>query len=149
MAFPKGSKPPKQRHHRLCKSRGGSGNVRSKNISRVSEKKHQAYHLLFGNGTPNDVARILTKTWIDPDYRLIAVREDFPMTPYAIDPKTYAALVDLDGEHSCSLSDCSTQVITREGFIMWSDNDDGDRCYHVFCSIDHLLKAIPCYSHTI
>ena len=59
------------RHHRKPKSRGG-GNHHT-NLSTVSQKDHQAYHNLFGNMLPDELAAMLTDTWIDPDYYLVAV----------------------------------------------------------------------------
>lgn len=56
-------------HHRKCVSNGGTDRIR--NLSLVKSKQHEAYHLLFANGTPHDVAQILNDIWIDPDYELI------------------------------------------------------------------------------
>ncbi len=60
-----------EKHHRLPKSRGGTNEPR--NISRVRVKYHRAYHLLFGNMNAQEIARVLTDFWIDPDYYLVAV----------------------------------------------------------------------------
>lgn len=60
------------RHHRKCRSNGGNGN--RDNISLVHKDHHIAYHKLFGNATPDEIAEILNKVWIDPKYKLIAVR---------------------------------------------------------------------------
>ena len=61
-------------HHRLPRSRGGDGVTPSgrDNISIVKESEHRAYHHLFENGTPDEVAKILTDRWIDPDWEIIA-----------------------------------------------------------------------------
>lgn len=54
------------RHHRKPKSKGGKGN--RKNIVRVNVKEHQAYHVLFRNMQPHEIADVLNHTWIDPKY---------------------------------------------------------------------------------
>jgi len=62
-------------HHRKPKKHGGSGRISSGNMIEVDVLKHRAYHLLFGTKNPEQVAAILTKIWIDPDYELIARRK--------------------------------------------------------------------------
>lgn len=58
-------------HHRLPTSKGGTNDP--SNISRVKITEHRAYHQLFRNLLPQEVAAILTKTWIDPAYYLVAI----------------------------------------------------------------------------
>ena len=60
-------------HHRRPRSTGGDSNP--ENISFVTEKEHRAYHLLFANKEPRVIARILTKRWIDPEWRLVAYKK--------------------------------------------------------------------------
>lgn len=61
----------KQRHHRKCKSNGGS---RSKsNISKVTPTLHRSFHHLFANADTHKIAEILNETWIDPAFKLIVV----------------------------------------------------------------------------
>jgi len=60
------------RHHRRPKSRGGT--TKNGNIVKVTGKYHRAYHLLFGNLLPPEVAKILTDVWIDPDYYMVAIK---------------------------------------------------------------------------
>jgi hypothetical protein len=62
----------KQRHHRKCKSNGGT--FAKRNISKVKPKPHEAYHTLFANADTFRVAEILNEIWIDPDYKLVVVR---------------------------------------------------------------------------
>ena len=38
---------------------------------RKVQNHHRAFHLLFGNMLANEVAKMLTDTWIDPDFYLI------------------------------------------------------------------------------
>jgi hypothetical protein len=59
------------RHHRLPRSRGGSNSPH--NISIVEKQLHQAWHKLVGNMNAQEVASMLSDTWIDPDYYLVAV----------------------------------------------------------------------------
>lgn len=60
------------KHHR--KPRCNGGNNKNENISKVQMKRHEAYHLLFNEGDPQYIAKVLSETWIDPDYVMIAVR---------------------------------------------------------------------------
>lgn len=60
-----------ERHHRLPRSRGGTNHDR--NISIVERELHRAWHRLVGNMTADEVAAMLTDTWIDPEYYLVAV----------------------------------------------------------------------------
>ena len=71
-----GRKLPREieRHHRLPRSRGGSNAPR--NISIVSRDLHRAWHRLVGNMNAEEVAAMLTDTWIDPDYYLVAIPRD-------------------------------------------------------------------------
>lgn len=61
-----------QRHHRKCKSNGGT--YARRNISKVKPTEHQAFHILFSNKDAYGIAEILNDTWIDPDYILIVKR---------------------------------------------------------------------------
>lgn len=61
----------RDRHHRRPKSLGGDYSDR--NISVVPPKYHRAWHLLFGNDSPQEIAKKITEIWIDPDYYVIAV----------------------------------------------------------------------------
>ena len=63
---------PTSRHHRKPVSLGGATNDR--NISIISNKKHEAYHLLFENDTPYQIALKLNLIYGDPDYEFVVVR---------------------------------------------------------------------------
>ena len=67
-------KKPVGRHHRRPRSHGGSDEP--KNISLVPVHQHRAYHCIFANYLPEQVAQILTDVWIDPDYIMIAVHKE-------------------------------------------------------------------------
>lgn len=58
-------------HHRKPRSRGGDNSPR--NIVRVPRNKHEAFHLLFENHSPEEIATILNDFWIDTDYFMVAV----------------------------------------------------------------------------
>jgi len=61
------------RHHRRPKSRFGSGD--EFNISRVDEKKHAAWHILFSNWNPEKICRVINDKWLDPEYRFECVKK--------------------------------------------------------------------------
>lgn len=61
----------KASHHRKCKSNGGSSS--RWNMSVVSKKKHQSWHILFRNYRPDKIAKIINKVWIDPDWMFVLV----------------------------------------------------------------------------
>jgi len=65
-------RPKDSRHHRCPKSLGGGDEP--KNISMVSEKAHQSWHYLAVNYTPEQIAKIITDVWLDPAWKMIAVR---------------------------------------------------------------------------
>jgi hypothetical protein len=60
-------------HHRLPRCKGGTNDP--ENIREVDKSKHQSFHHLFYEGSPQKVANIANK-WIDPNYMLIVVRRD-------------------------------------------------------------------------
>ena len=68
------------KHHRKCRSHGGSNHP--SNISMVRANQHRAYHVLFQNMTPVEVADLLTEIWIDPAYEMVAKRRPPPIKKY-------------------------------------------------------------------
>lgn len=66
------------KHHRVPRSMGGAST--DDNISIVKRKHHEAYHLLFLNGSPEDIARYLNEVWIDPKLELIVKIREGPIT---------------------------------------------------------------------
>jgi len=60
------------RHHRKSKHAGGTND--KENISRVSDKKHRAFHLLFSHGNPYKIASVLNKIRLDPDFKITVRR---------------------------------------------------------------------------
>lgn len=62
----------KSEHHRRPRSLGGKTEPR--NLSKVSCKKHVSWHTLFQNMTPEEIAKTINETWLDPDYRMVAHR---------------------------------------------------------------------------
>ena len=59
------------KHHRLPRSKGG--NSSAGNISVVPINEHRAWHRLFGNKTPEEIARIISNVWIEPKFYMIVV----------------------------------------------------------------------------
>lgn len=85
-------KHPKDKHHRKTRSRGGTDAPR--NISVVPQHLHRAYHLLFGNMTPRELAKMLTDTWIDPDFYLVAIpRKKSRRKTFMQDGKKYLQII--------------------------------------------------------
>lgn len=70
------------RHHRKPRSLGGSN--RASNISEVPEHMHRAWHLLFGNKTPEEIASVINHTWLDPDWQMLAVRKSYFDNPFKV-----------------------------------------------------------------
>ena len=65
-------KNQKTRHHRRPKENFGSDD--ESNISYVTEKRHRAYHILFGSGANvHAIAKQLNEVWIDPAFRLVVI----------------------------------------------------------------------------
>lgn len=69
----KNDREQKTVHHRKPRSKGGTDHP--SNISHVKRKFHEAYHLLFADKSPEEVAKMLTDTWIDPHWELLAVKK--------------------------------------------------------------------------
>ncbi len=65
----KGKTPEKDKHHRKPRSLGGTDD--QSNLSLVSKVLHQAWHLLFGNKNPFQIARIINRVWLDPKYKFV------------------------------------------------------------------------------
>lgn len=59
------------RHHRKPKSLGGKDDDR--NISFVPVKQHRAWHTLFRNESPQEIARRINLAWLDPDFYFVCV----------------------------------------------------------------------------
>lgn len=64
------------KHHRKPKSRGG--NNHPSNISIVRANQHRAWHVLFGNMMPNEIAQIINSVWISSDWELVARKKVQP-----------------------------------------------------------------------
>ena len=70
----KRKKPPKKNtHHRRPKAQGGDNSPR--NIKKVPVDKHECWSKLFpGHMTPEEIAKSINRTWLDPDFMFICVR---------------------------------------------------------------------------
>ena len=62
------------RHHRRCRSNGGTDD--NDNLSQVSSIQHKAFHILFLNKNVYEIAEILNETWIDPRFNLVVVKKE-------------------------------------------------------------------------
>ena len=60
-------------HHR--KARGNGGDNSPENISNVRIDEHIGFHRLFGIMSPKEIAKKLSDIWIDPEWKLIAVKK--------------------------------------------------------------------------
>jgi hypothetical protein len=60
------------KHHRKPRSLGGDNSPR--NISIVNRDKHSAWHLLFKNYPPEQIAFIINNVWCDKDYTFYVIR---------------------------------------------------------------------------
>lgn len=66
----------KDYHHRKPRSLGKPNccNLNDPaNLSHVGVVPHRAWHGLFRNMTAPDIARLITKVWLDPDYYFVCV----------------------------------------------------------------------------
>lgn len=61
------------RHHRKPRKLGGKSS--KGNISLISREKHEAWHLLVNHQDIHEIARILSDTYIDPDYVLVPIKK--------------------------------------------------------------------------
>jgi hypothetical protein len=61
-------------HHRRPVSLGGTS--AEKNISNVSVTKHRAWHILFGNRCPQDIATYINAVWLDTRYKFVCVERE-------------------------------------------------------------------------
>jgi hypothetical protein len=63
-------------HHRKPRSIGGKNDPR--NVILLPFAKHEAWHLLFANFTPEQIAEEINRLYLDPDYELIARKKEMP-----------------------------------------------------------------------
>ena len=67
--------PEMSTHHRIPVAQGG----RHGPVSRVTKKRHQAWHTLFdGTLKPEDIAAIINTIWLDPRYYFEVKRKRGP-----------------------------------------------------------------------
>jgi len=69
------------KHHRLSRSRTGgvpfNGDIKGvPNVKTVNYKKHQAFHLLFEDTHPVEIAKQLNEHWVDPNFVIMAFDKD-------------------------------------------------------------------------
>jgi hypothetical protein len=61
-------------HHRKCRANGGSDD--NGNISMVTDRKHKAWHVLFGCKEPHKIVWELNNVWMDPAFKLVIVENE-------------------------------------------------------------------------
>ena len=61
------------KHHRKCRSNGGSN--AASNISFVTVEAHRAWHFLFQNKTPEEIAKIINEVWIESSVQFVVVKK--------------------------------------------------------------------------
>ena len=61
-------------HHRKPVSLGGTNDER--NLSELSTSRHRAWHTCFQNWTPERIAQEISRRYIDPDYKMVAVKKE-------------------------------------------------------------------------
>ena len=66
----------KNKHHRKCRSNGGTqGTYKGeKFIVWVDAKKHTLWHLLFNNNSPEQIIDEINRQWIDPRFEITLKR---------------------------------------------------------------------------
>jgi len=65
---------PKDTHHRKPRSRNGTNDP--SNLSYVPKHYHRAWHQIFQNFNPYQIAEIINQVWIDPAYILVVRRRN-------------------------------------------------------------------------
>ena len=60
------------RHHRKPRCQGGDNT--DDNVIKVPRNKHESFHLLFNEGDPEYIAKVLNETWINPEYEVRIVK---------------------------------------------------------------------------
>lgn len=60
-------------HHRKPRSKGGLTTPR--NISIISQKRHRAWHILFSNWEPSEIAQAINVLYLDPDWEFVPRRK--------------------------------------------------------------------------
>ena len=67
-------------HHLIPKSRGGSDDP--DNIRRISDKIHRAWHMVFGNMTPDEAVDHIKDHWAPLGYFKEGTQHAGPRTDY-------------------------------------------------------------------
>jgi hypothetical protein len=71
-----GFKKSMDRHHRAARSKHKEAGIdvySEDNISVVPVNQHRAFHLLFSNKLPQEIAQILNETWIQKNVKFVVV----------------------------------------------------------------------------
>ena len=57
------------KHHIIPRSRGG--NSKLENIAKINPRKHQFYHALFDNRTPEEIVNYLVKNYWNGNWQYV------------------------------------------------------------------------------
>ena len=68
------SRESESTHHRRPRSLGGSNE--SRNTIELPRSKHQSWHNLFYNFTPERIALEINLRYLDPDWQLVAIKRE-------------------------------------------------------------------------
>lgn len=69
-----GTDNPLTKHHRCPKSLNGSD--KPSNISMLPKSQHEAWHTIAGSLNPSQIADIINKYYLDPNYAFVVVRRN-------------------------------------------------------------------------
>jgi len=62
------------KHHRKCRANGGTDD--NGNIAMVTDRKHKAWHILFGTKGTGKIVWELNNIWMDPAFKLVIVENE-------------------------------------------------------------------------
>ena len=69
----KKSKPEKlSRHHRCCRTNGGTDDYPPNNVVLLPDHIHRYWHAIFGAKTPEQIASTMNKWFIQSDWEFLA-----------------------------------------------------------------------------
>jgi len=64
------------KHHRKGQRYGGTNSYPPGNLVTVPIKEHEAFHTLFKDPTPTNIAEQLNETWLDPEWMMIPIQKE-------------------------------------------------------------------------
>lgn len=64
------------RHHKCCKANGGTDDYPPNNVVILPDHIHRYWHAIFGSRTPEQIASMMNKWFIQSDWEIIAKKRD-------------------------------------------------------------------------